>query len=79
MSERLRWWLFGKLAKVPGVCNASIGCWAAWDDLEQVRDGRWRVSPMCRRDAADNGRCWCGKVSAPTPVGVDASKGETDG
>lgn len=64
MGDRFRWWVFRLLSKNPRVCNASTGCWAAWRDPDQVRHGRWRVSPACIGDATGNGRCWCGKLDA---------------
>lgn len=79
MTERLRWRIFSLLNRSQRVCNASTGCWAAWNDPEQIRGGRWRVSAMCRLDADDNGRCWCGKLGGRSPVGEAPSPSSDDG
>lgn len=50
--------LFEKLCKDPSVCNANAYFF--------VKDGVGEpgIDWMCRRDLADNGSCWCGKLVA---------------
>lgn len=57
--ERIRWRVWSAVSKLPGVCPAS----AHSRIVMGVRDRPVRIDSMCTRDAADNGVCWCGKVT----------------
>lgn len=65
---RVQWWL----NKLSFTCNAHLVSWALGSrplvDLSGNQDDA-RQGSMCRRDASENGRCYCGKLGAhPTPL-----------
>lgn len=61
LRTRIRWWVAKQLD-----CRSRRTCWA---DLVSFalgdRRSPWQpIRPECRRDAAANGYCYCGKVMA---------------
>lgn len=76
--ERLKW-------RIADLLNTRRQCWAdlvSWVlDEEPLRDTGlraalpWRpITALCRKDAASNGRCYCGKLAAD---GTVLRRGET--
>jgi hypothetical protein len=64
MAERLRWRLATLMDKLAGQCWADLVSWVLGDR------GRlpWQpVSPVCRRDLARVGCCYCGKLRREEP------------
>lgn len=60
VAKRVRWWVARCLNSLPGQCWADLVSWATGS-----RFYRWPWqprTPMCVQDAAENGRCYCGKV-----------------
>lgn len=67
----LRWTIANLLNRLPGQCWTDLAMWAQGDS-EQVHP--WRpIDNICRRDAAANGACFCGKL------GRDRLSDDTDG
>lgn len=64
-GNRLDWWLFRHLSRVPGLCVAKLHGLLIWRTREDPR-----INAMCRRDLAANGSCWCGKLRDGFPVRV---------
>jgi hypothetical protein len=64
MTKRLRWWIATQLNRMPGQCWANLVVWAlGWKGEKRMP---WRPSTAtCRRDAAANGSCYCGKLRQP--------------
>jgi hypothetical protein len=60
--DKSRWWIATQMDRLPGQCWADLVSWAlSWDGGEK----RALWSPqgaMCRRDAAECGTCYCGKL-----------------
>lgn len=50
--------LFHKLCEDPSVCNANAYFYAV------DGEGTPAIDWMCRKDYAENGTCWCGKLDA---------------
>ena len=74
-AERLKW----RIADLVNQVFHRRQCWAdlvSWVlDEEPIRDTGvraalpWRpITPMCRKDAVSNGRCYCGKLAADGTV-----------
>jgi hypothetical protein len=64
--ERLRWRIACQLNRLPGQCWADLVSWA----LGSAYNRRpWQpVSPGCVQGAAEQGRCYCGKLGADGKV-----------
>lgn len=56
--DRARWRIADLLDRIPGLCWANLVSWVLRQ--RDIRDTRqdW----MCREDADNCGRCWCGKL-----------------
>lgn len=61
-TERLRYWLWYRLIKVPKVCPAGSHSRVVWG----IKDAEWRIDWACRSDCEANGACWCGKLNKET-------------
>lgn len=57
--SRLRWTIAHHLNKLPWTCWTRLVSWALDGGRQDVRQ-----DSLCRRDAAECGRCYCGKVAA---------------
>ena len=56
--NKIRWWLWWHLCKLPNICPANAHSVLIW---RMSRDPR--IDASCRRDAAEcDGTCWCGKI-----------------
>ncbi len=64
---KLRWLIWWRLAKVPGICPANAhsliidGC---------RRDPR--IDAICRDICPPQTACWCGKIRGGQPAGQEA-------
>ena len=56
---KVRWRLWSLAIRSRRVCPASAHSLIIWGYLRDPC-----VDDMCRRDCADNGTCWCGKLRA---------------
>lgn len=63
VPEPVRWWLWERLAPLPGVCpsNAHTALICAHPD----RPLRLHIDAGCRRDRDDQGACYCGHLMTP--------------
>lgn len=57
MDNRLGWWLWGLLTRSRRVCPVNAHSALIWR-MRPVREVF--EDSTCRRDRADNGRCFCG-------------------
>jgi hypothetical protein len=68
MAERFKWWLAYQLNRLSGQCWADLVYWvlrSPKDDPGLRAALPWRpINAMCRFDAAECGRCYCGKLAA---------------
>lgn len=78
LPERLRWRI-ADLVNFRNQCWADLVSWVLND--EPIRDTGIKaalparpITDICRKDAARNGRCYCGKVAAD---GSTLRRGET--
>jgi hypothetical protein len=64
-QNRVRWNIAYALNRLPRTCWANLVSWAMRSRplIGRHGDGDIRQDWMCRRDAADNGHCYCGKLS----------------
>jgi hypothetical protein len=56
-------WIADLIDRLPGQCWTSLAMWS----MSTVREDPvpWKPQDwMCRKDAARNGRCYCGKLAA---------------
>lgn len=62
-NSRARWKVAGWLNRLPGMCWANLVSWVLYDN--PLRDTRqdW----LCRKDAAECGVCYCGRID---PAGL---------
>jgi hypothetical protein len=63
-GSRLRWRIAYAMDRLKGQCGADLVSWALGWNVDQAK-GRlpWRpIGEMCRRDAAECGTCYCGKI-----------------
>lgn len=67
--ERLRWRIAELLNRLPGQCWSGLVDWVLyiWRDDPDLRTAiPWRpIGDMCRRDFAQCGSCYCGKLRTP--------------
>lgn len=65
--------LFHKLCEDPSVCNANAYFYA--------RDGEGTpgIDWMCRKDLAENGSCWCGKLNTCSVQMIDGCQSQENG
>lgn len=64
-GERLRWFAWRHLIRLPRVCPANAHSRIIW--RIEHDDGFVKgclIDDMCRRDCAANDACWCGKLRA---------------
>lgn len=67
MGKYLRWWIADQLNRLPGQCWPNLVSWAL--DWDREKRSPWSpVDSVCRRDAAVNGTCYCGKLRADAGV-----------
>jgi hypothetical protein len=63
--NKWRWDLAHHLNKIPGTCWTHLVAWALGDrrlvDIGNNDDAR--QDSLCRRGAAENGTCYCGKIT----------------
>lgn len=61
MTGRFRWWLAVQLNRLDRMCWADLVSWALRSPFYRWP---WQAarSPMCTRDAAECGLCYCGKL-----------------
>lgn len=57
-AGRFRWWLWWRLTRFRSVCPANAHARIIW----RTREDTIKIDGTCRLDAANNGRCWCGKL-----------------
>lgn len=73
---KLRWRIANLLDKLPGQCWSGLVDWVfySWRDDPDLRKALpWRpISPGCRRDFAEVGSCYCGKLRGTS---TDAAPG----
>lgn len=70
--EGLKWWIASQLNRLRSQCWADLVSWVL-DTRHGGTDLRgrlpWRpISGMCRRDAEECGRCYCGKLASDGTV-----------
>lgn len=59
LIERQRWRIAALLNKLPGQCWANLVSWALGDQGYRM----WQpIDSLCRKDVAENGVCYCGKL-----------------
>jgi hypothetical protein len=74
-QNRVRWTVAHHLDRLPWTCWANLVSWTTHSRPLLSRDGDdMRQDWMCARDAADCGRCYCGKVGRPTTDQPDAEE-----
>ena len=61
--QRLRFWIWWHLAKLPNICPAD-----AYSVIVEKHRRDPRIGWICREDCANTGVCWCGKLRK---VGAD--------
>lgn len=63
-QNRVRWAVASHLNRIPGTCWANLVSWALHRGplLDRHGDGDIRQNSTCRKDAADNGSCYCAKI-----------------
>lgn len=61
MRNRMRWWLARQLDRLPGQCWADLVSWAQGSAFYKRP---WQPrSPGCVQGAAEQGCCYCGKLT----------------
>jgi len=76
-QNRVRWTIAHHLNRLPRTCWANLVGWALHSRPLFDRHGEddIRQDWICRRDAIECGRCYCGKLTADAARGV-SSDGE---
>lgn len=65
-QNRVRWTVAHNLNRLPWTCWANLVSWALHSRplVDRHGDGDIRQDSICRSDAANCGRCYCGKIEA---------------
>jgi hypothetical protein len=61
LRDRLRWRTATAADRLPGMCWANLVSYA----LRSRRTPWQRQDDVCRRDAAETGACYCGRLKDP--------------
>jgi hypothetical protein len=79
-AAKLRWKIAGLLNRLPGQCWANLVQWALDGPAASRRMGYppWprRIDSVCRRDAEQNGACYCGNLDGTAKCKLCGAPGD---